>query len=125
MAKTVALRKQLQALLKTVTANVHYEIASESAPYPYLVYGLRELAYDYGKTLMDLEVNILDYGTSTAVVEALADELQKALNKYKFINHEIQFSVYLSTRNTVEEEDKKIRRRRLTFEVQLHGLEEE
>ena len=71
---------------------------------------------------MDLEVNILDYGTST---ESLADELQKALNKYKFINHEIQFSVYLSTRNTVEEEDKKIRRRRLTFEVQLHGLEEE
>ena len=74
---------------------------------------------------MQLEVNVLDYGTKTRVVETLSDTLQDTLNKYYFINDKIQFTVYRGNRITIQEEDKKIRRRRMTFEIQLHELREE
>lgn len=125
MSKTIELRTELQRIFKTITANVHYEIALDNSPYPYLVYETNELYHEYGKTVMQLEVNILDYGTNTSTVESLADTLQKKLHKYHYMNNEIQFSIYRLGRITVQEEDKKIRRRRLTFEIQLYEFKEE
>ena len=75
--------------------------------------------------MLQLEVNILDYGTKTRVVDTLSDTLQDKLNKYYFINDKIQFATYKRNRNTVQEEDKKVRRRRMLFEIQLHELREE
>lgn len=123
--KTWALRVELQRLLKTLTTNVYYEGNQDPAVYPRLVFELNEVSYDSGKTLFQLEVNIIDYGTSTRTVEDLADTVQDALNKYYFINSEIQFSVYRGLRQKVEEDDKLIIRRRLLFEIHLHELKGE
>lgn len=123
--KTWALRVELQRLLKTLTTNVYYEGNQDPAVYPRLVFELNEVSYDSGKTLFQLEVNIIDYGTSTRTVEDLADTVQNALNKYYFINSEIQFSVYRGLRQKVKEDDKKIIRRRLLFEIHLHELKGE
>lgn len=125
MSKTLELRKQLQIIFETITSNVHYEIAPDTSPYPYLVYELSELTYNYGKAVIQLEINILDYGTSTSAVETLSDTLQDTLHKLYFINDKIQYSVYRRNRNTVQEEDKKIKRRRLIFEIQLYESKEE
>lgn len=123
--KTWTLRVELQRLLKTLTTNVYYEGNQDSAVYPRLVFELSEVSYDYGKTLYQLEINIIDYGTSTRAVEDMADNVQSTLNKYYFINNEIQFSVYRGLRQTVKEDDKLIIRRRLLFEIQLHELKGE
>lgn len=125
MSRTIELRGELQRIFKTVTPNVHNELRFDYDDYPYLVYELRELDYNYGKSLLQLEVNILDYGTKTRVVDTLSDTLQDKLNKYYFINDKIQFATYKRNRNTVQEEDKKVRRRRMLFEIQLHELREE
>lgn len=120
--KTWKLRVELQRLLKTLTTNVYYEGNQDSAVYPRLVFELSEVSYDYGKTLYQLEINIIDYGTSTKIVENLADTVQSTLNKYYFINDEIQFAVYRGLRQKVEEDDKLIIRRRILFEIQLHEM---
>lgn len=125
MSKTVALRTELQRLFKTLTPNVYYEEAPDTAVYPYLVYELSEVLFNHGKTTYQLEVNILDYGNSSLAVEILADSVQDALNKYYFINVEIQFITYKGLRQTIKEEDKQIIRRRLLFEIQLHQLKGE
>jgi len=125
MSKTIELRKELTRMFKTEINEVHFEIADDSAPYPYLQYEIDEIRNEDGKSVIILEVNILDYGTSTITVETLADDVQKLLHKYYFINDEIQFSSYKLVKNIVQEEDKKIRRRRLTFEIQLHELKGE
>lgn len=123
--KTWTLRTELQRLFKTLTTNVYYEGNQDPAVYPRLIYDLSEVSYISGKTLYQLEINIIDHGTSTRVAEDLADTVQSALNKYYFINSEIQFSVYRGLRQKVEEEDKLIIRRRLLFEIQLHVMEGE
>jgi hypothetical protein len=123
--KTWTLRTEIQRLFKTLTTNVYYEGNQDPAVYPRLVFELNEVSYDSGKTLFQLEVNVIDYGTSTRVVEDLADTVQSVLNKYYFINSEIQFRVYRGLRQKVEEDDKQIIRRRLLFEIHLHELKGE
>ncbi len=120
MSKTVALRTELQRLFKTLTPNVYNEERPNKPAHPCLIYELSEVVHGYGKTTYQLEVNLLDYGDDTAAVEDLGDHLQKTLEKYYFINEEIQFVVYCDGRQTVYEDDKKIIRRRLLFEIQLH-----
>jgi len=125
MDKTVALRTVISTLLKTMTPNVYYEDAPDTNPYPYMVYELNEITYSYGKVLYQLEVNVFGYGANTAPIETLADTTQRTLNKYSFINTDIQFTVYQGLRRTIKEEDEQIIRRRLLFEVQLHELKGE
>lgn len=125
MSKTIALRTELQEILKNVTANVEYEEANDSTPYPYVVYELTEVMHDYGKTLFELEVNVMDYSPKSRVVDALADNIQDALHKKYYIRKGIQFVSYKDRRNIVREEDKQVKRRRLLFEVHLHELKGE
>lgn len=125
MSKTIALRTELQKILKNVTANVEYEEANDSTPYPYVVYELTEVMHDYGKTLFELEVNVMDYSPKSRVVDALADNIQDALHKKYYIGNGIQFVSYKDRRNIVREEDKQVKRRRLLFEVHLHELKGE
>ncbi|WP_313413139.1 hypothetical protein [Sedimentibacter sp.] len=123
--KTWALRVELQKIFKTLTVNVYYEGNQEPDVYPRIVYELSEVSYDAGKTLYQLEINVIDYGTSTRIVEDLADNIQATLNKYYFNNDEIQFAVYRGLRQKVEEDDKLIIRRRLLFEIHLYELKGE
>lgn len=122
MSKTIELRTQLNIIFKTLTSKVYYEEANADSPYPYLVYELSELVNNYGKTTLQLEVNVLDYGTNSTVVETLADLVQDTLHKCYFINDKIQFSIYKGNKIIVKEEDKQIMRRRMTFEIQLSEL---
>jgi len=122
MSKTIALRTELQRKLKTLTTTVYYEGASDSAVYPYCVFELSELLTEANKTVYQLEVNLLDYGVSSSAIEILADNIQRSLHKYFFVNTEIEFKTYQGIRQTVKEEDKQIIRRRLLFEIQLHEV---
>jgi len=119
--KTTALKIELKRLLKTINPNVYFEEAPKPL-YPYIVYELSELAYGYGKTLLDLEINAIDYGKNTTAIEDLADTIQDTLNKYYFLNTEIQFAIYKGSKQKIEEEDKQIIRRRLTFEIHLYEM---
>lgn len=125
MSKSITLRTALQTILKTKASNVYYEEAPDTHPYPYVVYELSELSHDSGRTLIQLEVNVIDRGYSTSVAETLADEIQDALHKLYYIDASIQFSSYKNQRNTIKEDDKQIIRRRLLFEIHLHELKGE
>lgn len=120
MTKTIALRTELSRLLKTLTTRVYYEEAPDNAVYPYTVYELDELGFDYGKTQYQLEINAFDFGTSTTAVETLSDNIQKALDQYHFINDKIQFMSYRNQRRIIREGDKQILRRRMLFEIHLN-----
>lgn len=119
-SKTYELRKALRASMLTVADRVYYDQAPDAATYPHIVFDLSELMHEDGRTLIEMEVNILDYGTITTTAEAIADELQALLDRANFINPFIQYSIYRGLKQKVEEEDKQLIRRRLTFEIHLH-----
>ena len=119
-SKTVALRTAVQAKLKTLCDRVYYEHAEQNADFPYLVFSAEEVQRDYGTISCDLEINAVDYGRDTATCETLADNVQASLDKWRYLDDDVQFSTYCDRRNNVQEEDKKIIRRRIIFEVRMH-----
>jgi len=125
VSKTIALRTELQRLFKTLTTNVYYEKASDKTAWPRIVYEHNEVTKDSGRIMMSLEVNVLDFGTSTTAADTLADSIQTILDKYFYMGIDVEFAVYQGLRQNVEEDDERIIRRRLTFEIQLHEMKGE
>ena len=105
----------------TTCDKVYYEVNLESTKtYPYIVYEIQDLLHEDGKTLAELEVNVIDYGTSTQAKEEICDHLQALMHKAKLMTAYQHVSIYRGLRQPVEEDDRLVRRSRLTFELHLH-----
>lgn len=120
MSKTMELRTELQKYLEECCSNVHYETAPTPYRYPYLVYELQELSYMDHKTVMQLEVNAIDYGDSTQRMEGLSDQVQDVFDHLHAEASGLFFSVYKDKRQNVQEADTKVIRRRMLFEIHLY-----
>jgi len=121
-SNTNALKDCIASLLKEVCENVYFEKSFEKL-YPYIVYELSETQSEAGRTQYKFEVNCIDKGTATAVDE-IADRVQDMFNEGSYQNEKVSFYSYKSQRQTVYEEDKSIRRRRLIFELYFYSKEE-
>lgn len=109
------LRKQIQGILKTICNNVYYENGAQF--YPYVVFEISELAYEAGKHSCQLEINVINKGEDTTVVEQIADDIEGMLDSYSYNDTLLQFRTFKGSRKIVREEDKQIKRRRLLFEL--------
>lgn len=120
MSKTEALRAAVTEIIGRSAPRVYYGQAEPGHPAQYAVYELEELSHTDDQYVMQLEVNCMDYGTNTAACEAMADQIQAAFNHALVLNDSIMFRSYIERRQPVYEEDRKIIRRRLLFEIRLY-----
>lgn len=123
MNKTLALRTVVVDLLTSVMpsgSKAYYQQAQKEHPQMYAVYTLDMIDNTDERITYELEINVMDYGTDTAAVEDLADMIQTLFNKKVVINDDIGVYFYADRRNVVEEEDRNILRRRLTFSTYLY-----
>lgn len=121
MNKKIALRTQVKTVLSSVTTEeIYFGQALQNASKQYIVYTLNEVTRSDGKITYELEINVMDYGTNTANAEDLADNIQAAFDKRVAITDDIAVYFYAETNNTVNEEDRNIIRRRLTFATYLY-----
>lgn len=121
-SNTNALKEYIALLLKNACENVYFEKSFEKS-YPYIVYELSETQSEAGRTQYKLELNCIDKGTATTVDE-IADCVQDMFNEGSYQNEKVSFYSYRSQRQTVYEEDKSIRRRRLIVELYSYSKEE-
>ncbi len=119
MSKTVALRKALNERLKAACPHVYYGQADKNTARPYVVYTVETVAAEDNMETMELEANVMDYGSDTEPCETIADEVERLFDKWYYLDEEIQFSAYLDRRQPVQEEDRKIIRRRILIEIHL------
>lgn len=123
LSRTVALRKVVVDTLTAVMpegSKIYYQQAQKEHPQIYAVYTMDLITFTDERYAYELEVNVMDYGTDTATVEDLADSIQAAFNKKVVINNYIGVYFYSDRRNAVEDEDRNILRRRLTFSTYLY-----
>ena len=123
MNRTLALRTIVVSLLKTVMpsgSKTYFQQAQDDHPKVYAVYTLDMIDNTDERYLYELEVNVMDYGTDTANIENLADSIQALFNKNVQITEDVGVYFYADRRNAVEEEDRNILRRRLTFSTYLY-----
>ncbi len=116
MSRTEDLKKFLTRELKTICENVCYQQASDDIPFPYIVYDLSHKQYEVGKGY-SIEINIWDRSTSTKNVEMIADDTEYLFDDTIYNENTFTASIDLNTRNTVEDSDKRLKRRRLLFDM--------
>ena len=116
MSKTRDLKTKIKEVINLSCPSVYDEIAPDKVTFPYVIFNIESIrAYDMEN--YQLEVNCYDYGTNPANVDELADSIENSLKAYTYINEFMQFRTFLNTRNSIMEEDKKIRRKRLLFDL--------
>lgn len=123
MNRTLALRTIVVSLLNNVMpsgSKIYFQQAQDDHPKVYAVYTLDMIDNTDERYLYELEVNVMDYGTDTANIEDLADSIQALFNKNVQITEDVGVYFYADRRNAVEEEDRNILRRRLTFSTYLY-----
>ena len=120
MSKTEAVRAAVTEIIGQSAPRVYYGQAESGHPARYAVYELEELSHTDNQYVMQLEVNCMDYGTNTAACEAMADQIQKAFDHTVVLNDNLMFRSYIESRQPVYEEDRKIIRRRLLFEIYFY-----
>lgn len=121
MSKTTALRTEINGVLSSLTdEKIYYQQAEKDHSTKYIVYTLDEVLREDERTMLELEVNVMDYGTDTSAAETLADTIQTAFDKRFCINEDIAVYFYTDRRNSPKEQDSLIIRRRLTFTTYLY-----
>lgn len=123
LSRTIALRTVVVALLETVMpsgSKIYFQQAQEDHPKIYAVYTLDLIDKTDDRYTYELEINAMDYGTDTSTIEDLADSIQALFDKNVQITDYVGVYFYTDRRNAVEEEDRNILRRRLTFSTYLY-----
>ena len=132
MAQTVKVRKAIKAKLATiqigqspsqVALTSYYQTAKQDAPSLYAVWTLNGVTADEILDQAELEVYIIGSGDDTTAAENLADTVWSTLDHWTYYSSTdgIGFTTYPSTRTPLEEDDKTIIKRRLTFTVRVYG----
>lgn len=121
-SNTNELRKELTALLKTVTSNVFYRTIKNPTK-PYIVFVAKDLGTTDGRTSVQLEVNIV--AETAAMVNTLADSVQDLFDgKVDQASQKVMFYAFRGTRQSIDEEDKSIERIRLMIDLYVYSKEE-
>lgn len=125
VSKTLELRKVIIKLLKEINSNVYYENATDEAEFPYIVYEIDSINFDYiERDDVILTINIWDKDRGSKTVDSLADDIEK---KLKYLNNPTQTvlpTFYAISRTSIPDEDKSIRRRELKFQIQNYYIGE-
>jgi len=116
------LRTLLQAYLKTLHPRVYFQVADESAVFPYLVFDFPTTT-DNGEWMQVVNVDVDGWDTpvggDTTAIEALMTTVKNGLNKYTITSDSIGVTFYLESKHALQDDDKRIKRRKYIFEAHL------
>lgn len=122
MADTITnkLRKVLQAKLKTLCQDVSYRVARGAHAGEFVVFALSNSLDDELLWQTTLEVNVLGRGQNTTPVETLADDIWMALDHFYYLADGLGFTIYQTSRGSVDEETDSLNHLRLIFQLRLY-----
>lgn len=113
----IELRKAINSFLKQHHPRVYHQRATDQAVFPYIVYNLPNSFDNEQQEVFNLDVDVWDKGNDTTPIETLSGDLWRVLNRFEYIDPNIQFTVYRASRLTLDEDDINIKRRKLIFEL--------
>lgn len=117
--RTNDLKKLILSKLKTVASNVYYEIASDDAMYPHIVFNFNNLNLgDLTRQDYMLDIDIWSKGKDTKTVDDMCDTIENLLQAENLPQEHILPTFYLVDRKSLPDEDKTIRHRLIRFQIQ-------
>lgn len=126
MSRSNNLRQLIQSILKQLCDNVYYEQADSGAMYPHIVFDFGKIdngdlhRHDY---LVDIDIwDKADSGQGydARAIEDLADSVEAMLQANNIPQSAILPTFFAVDRKKVADEDKMIRHRKISAQVQLY-----
>ena len=123
------LQEQIVTFLKTKATRVYFQKAPDNATFPYIVYDLPNSGENFSREDFILEVDFWDNVLDTTVLETLVGSVDgdgHILNptglhrKNIYVNGVISAKFYRQARLTIVDEDDRIKRRQLRYQVQAY-----
>ena len=115
----IELRELIQAELEKVSARVYYQVAPESATYPYIVFEIPSLTDD-GEYLQYFNLEIDGWDTpsdgSTSALEILMRSINDTINKAVLSTSDRSIVLFLKTKLTLTDPDTRIKRRKYIYD---------
>jgi len=120
----INLRNAIMKKLKEFHPVAYSEQAPKKANFPYVVYSFPNSFSKEGQEVFILDIDIWDNQEDTTALETLASSVWKGLNRLHYIDENIQFSIYQSSRlPELEDDNPAIKRRKLIFELKYFERE--
>lgn len=118
-SRTNDLKVLLTNKFKTLTQNVYFEQAADSALYPHIVFDFREIDLgDINRQDYVLEVDIWTKGTNTTTIDELADNVEDLLQAENLPQTRILPTFYKIDRRSIIDQDKTLKHRQVRFQIQ-------
>lgn len=118
----IELRTQLQAFLKTLHQRVYFQLAPDTAQFPYLVFDFPNSFSDgEGMEIITVDIDGWDKPAdgSTLALETLMQTINENLNKKSIVTENIAVTFYLENRLPLQDDDKSIKRRKYIYQARL------
>ena len=116
----IKLRGQLKILIEDIHPSVYYQNATKNTQFPYVVYDLPNSFTNQDQDIFNLDIDIWDNQEDTTNMEKLATIIWRELHRYRYIDEDIQFTIYRMNRLNIVDDDKRIKRRKLIFQVRYY-----
>lgn len=119
------LRKVLYPFLKSLHPRVYFQIAPETAQYPYLVYDFTQIVNDgedFETVAVDIDGWDMPAGGDTTALETLMQSVNEALNKKTLTADELAVTFYLDRKIPLIDDNPAIKRRKYIYEARLFGI---
>lgn len=98
----------------------YYSEAPEKAAYPYAVFDVNVYSNDDGRSNATLEINVWDENAYYSRAEKLADEIEEKVDGEISLSDDLLFYVYKGSREHVVDDDKRIKRIRMQFDLYFY-----
>lgn len=113
----IQIREQIRALLLPLSSIVYFQDAPDNAAFPYVTFNIPNSFMAGEVEVWVLDVDVWDSATDSTALETLANNINMALHRARYIGDGFYFTIYREGRQTPDDEDPRIKRRKLTFQV--------
>lgn len=125
---TTDLRTAILIYLETKHSDVYYNIADKKENMPYVVFNLPFSVPSFNREDYTLELDVWDDSKDTTVIENLTDSIDgngevfnpSGLHRLSIDADSFIAKIYRSSRQSVEDTDKSIKRRRMIYTVEVY-----
>lgn len=93
----------------------------QGTPYPYATFEFNPSQEDFQREILILEINVWDKNTDTTALETYADNIDKALHRFKYYKKDVlQTCIYRLNRSMIADPEPLIKRRHLLFQCKTY-----